>query len=176
VTSPTTLGLFTAGDRIRAAVQSLLAPIGTAAFPHFSRWMQEDRARGLRAAIRMLGLQMGLALLAYVTIASLSKPVILLLVGESFLDAVPVAQVLGLCIVCTAISNTLGMQVMLALDMERAFTRILTVCAAFGLALTASVAPGWHQLGAAAAVLTTEALVAGLMALVLWRRGVWRAR
>jgi polysaccharide transporter, PST family len=174
LTSPTTLGLFSAGDRIRAAVQSLLAPIGTAAFPHFSRWMQEDKMRGLGAARRMLGAQVGLALLAYAAIALLSRPVILLLVGESFLDAVPVAQVLGLCIVCTAISNTLGMQVMLALDMDRAFTRVLTVCAVFGLALTAIMAHEWHELGAASAVLTTEALVAGLMALVLWRHGVWR--
>ena len=176
LTSPATLGLFSAGDRIRAAVQSLLAPIGTAAFPHFSRLMQQDRTRGLAAARRLLAFQVAMALLACGAIALGARPLIVGLVGSSFIDAVPVAQVLGLCIVCTAISNTLGMQVMLALDMERAFTAILIGCAAVGIGMTAIWSAGWLQLGAAFAVLTTEALVAGLMAWFLWRRGVWKTR
>lgn len=176
LTSPTTLGLFSAGDKIRAAVQSLLTPLGTAAFPYFSLWMKEDRTRGLCAARRILAVQLGAALLGCGAIALGAEPVILLLVGETFIDAVPVAQLLGLCIVCTAISNTLGMQVMLALDMERTFVAILTGCAAIGIGMTALFAMRWQQMGAAFAVLSTEALVAGIMALVLWHGGVWRSR
>lgn len=176
LTSPATLGLFSAGDRIRAAVQSLLAPIGTAAFPHFSGLMQQDRTRRLVAARRLLALQVAVALLACSAIALGAEPMILNLVGDSFIDAVPVAQLLGLWIVCIAISNTLGMQVMLALDMERAFTAILIGCAAVGIGTTAILSAGWLQLGAAFCVLMAEALVAGLMAWVLWRRGVWKTR
>lgn len=174
LTSPATLGLFSAGDRIRAAIQALLTPVGTTAFPHFSRLMQEDKTRGLAAASRLLALQVALAFLAWIAIVLGAQTLVAELVGDSFIDAVPVAQVLGLCIVCTAISNTLGMQVMLALDMERTFTAILISCATVGIGLTAILSSEWLQIGAAFAVLATEALVSGLMAWVLWRRGVWK--
>lgn len=172
--SPVALGLFGAADRIRGAVQALLATVGTAAFPHFSRLMRENRARGLETARNVMLAQVGLALFACLAIATGAAPAIHQLVGDTFGPAVPVAQLLGLCIVCTAISNTLGMQVMLPLDMDRPFVLILSSCAAFGLLATIVFSSIWQQLGAALAVLCTEALVATLMALVLWRHGVWR--
>jgi O-antigen/teichoic acid export membrane protein len=172
MTNPAVLGLFSAGDKLRVAVQALLAAVGTSAFPRFARWIHVDRARGLAEARRLLMLQLALALIAVVVICVGAEPAIRLAVGPSFLAAVPVAQVLSLCIVCTAISNTLGIQVMLPLDMERSFTRILVASALFGLLATAWWSMAWQETGAAAAVLATEALVAGAMAYALRCRGV----
>lgn len=172
LTNPTALGLFSAGDKLRVAVQALLAVVGTAAFPRFARWIHEDRAQGLAAARRLLMLQLALAGIAVGLICLGAEAAIRLAVGPSFLAAVPVAQLLSLCIVCTAISNTLGVQVMLPLDMERLFTRILAASAIFGLLATAWWSTVWQEIGAAAAVLATEVLVAGAMAYALRRRGV----
>lgn len=172
LTNPTTLGLFSAGDKLRAAVQALLVPVGTAAFPRFARWFHEDRARGLAAARRLLVLQITLALVAATVICLSAKPAILLVVGPLFLPAVPVAQILSACIVCTAISNTLGVQIMLPLNMERQFTRILAASALFGLTVTIWWSSAWEEIGAASGVLATEIMVAGTMAWTLQRRGV----
>lgn len=172
LTNPTALGLFSAGDKLRVAVQALLAAVGTAAFPRFARWIHLDRARGLAAARRLLMLQLALALIAIGVISLGAEAAIRLAVGPSFLAAVPVAQILSICIVCTAISNTLGVQVMLPLDMDRSFTRILAGSALFGLLATVWWSTVWLEIGAAAAVLATEALVAGAMAYTLRRSGV----
>lgn len=172
LTNPTTLGIFSAGDKFRAAVQALLAPVGTAAFPRFALWIHEDRVRGLAAARRLLLLQVALALVVAAAIWFGARAAILLVVGPSFLPAVPVAQILSLCVVCTAISNTLGIQVMLPLDMERQFTRILAASALFGLVVTVWWSAAWQEIGAASAVLATEVMVAGTMAWTLRRRGV----
>jgi hypothetical protein len=56
--------------------------------------------------------------------------------------------------------------------MERSFTRILVASALFGLLATAWWSMAWQETGAAAAVLATEALVAGAMAYALRCRGV----
>lgn len=176
LTNPTTLGLFSVGDKLRAAVQALLAVVGVAAYPRFARWVHDDPVRALAAARHFLMLQVALALIAVGIVFFGAEAAIQLAGGPSFLPAVPVAQVLSLCIVCTAISNTLGMQVMLPLDMECSFTRILTLSALFGLGATAWWSVRWHELGAATALLATEALVAAAMGYVLWRRGIWRRK
>lgn len=176
LTNPTTLGLFSAGDKLRAAVQALLAAVGVAAYPHFARWFHDDPLRALAAARRFLMLQLTLALIAVGIVFFGAELAIRLAVGPSFLAAVPVAQVLSLCIVCTAISNTLGMQVMLPLDMERSFTSILALSALVGFGVTAWWSVKWHELGAAAGLLATETLVAAAMGFVLWRGGIWRQK
>ncbi len=170
--TPATVGLFGAADKMRAAVQSIVASVGVAAFPQFSLWMKEDRARGLKAARKVLVLQCALAILAIAAMLMLAEPAILLAVGTSFLPAVPVAQVLVFCIFCTAVSNTLGMQIMLPLNMDRAFSGILSLCAAVGLLAVWLLCSRWQAMGVALAVLGTEALVALLMALTLWHRKV----
>lgn len=170
--APAAVGYYSAGDKVRAAVQSLLAPIGVAAFPQFSRQMHGHRAEGLRAARRLLTLQVLLGLAASAAILVLAEPVIRRFVGEQFLPAVPAAQLLGLCIVAVGVSNTLGMQIMLPLEMERTFAAILGACAALGLLATALCCLWWQATGAAAAVLGTEVLVALAMAVTLRRRNI----
>jgi len=176
LTSPATVGLFSAGDKLRAAVQMLLAPIGVAAYPEQSRRMLADPGAALGTARQLLALQVALGVAAALAIALLAEPVIRVVIGEAFLPAVPAAQLLGLCIVFTAVSNTLGMQVMLPLGMERAFSVVLSLGAAIGLLTVWALAPRWQERGAALAVLAAELFVALAMAmvlaLVLWRRRV----
>lgn len=172
LTSPAAVGLFGVGDRIRGAMQALLAPIGTAAFPKFSVWLRDDRQQGLAAARRLLLLQLVLGSAATLAVAFGAQPVILILAGDAFLPAVPAAQLLGLCIVFTAVSNTLGMQLMLPLQMDRAFSVILGLGAGLGLGTVWLLAPHWGAVGAAVAVVSAEALVALLMMLWLRHRSV----
>lgn len=172
LTTPFTVGLFSVADRLRAALQALLAPLGVAAYPWFARSLHEDRAKGLVAARQLLWLQLGLAGLAALGLVLGAGPLLLLLGGEAYVDAAPAARLLGLCMVCTAVSNSLGVQLMLSLRMERAFATILVLAASCGLVATCLLAPLWQHTGAALAVLATEALVVLLMALHLRRRGV----
>lgn len=170
--SPLTVGLFAVADRLRAALQALLAPLGAAAYPWFARRLHDDRAQGLAAVRRLMGLQVALGCAAALVLALGAEPVLRLLGGEAYVAAVPAAQVLGLCMICTAASNSLGVQVMLSLHMERAFATILVVAASSGLLAVALLAPRWLHTGAAVAVLGTEALVVVLMAVHLRRQGV----
>lgn len=176
LTSPTVVGMFSAADKARIAGLTLLQPLTAATYPKFSRWLHEDPASGLDAARRVMWVQVAAALFGSVAIALLAEPAILWLVGVQFLPAVPTAQILGAGLVFTALTNALGVQVMIPLNMERAFTAILGAAAGCGLVAAWILCPIWLDRGAAVAVLGTEMLIVLLMALYLRHRGVsiWR--
>ncbi len=161
---------FGLADRIRGAVQTLLVPVGIVAFPRFSVWLRDDPVQGLAAARRMLVLQATLGAGAAVLIALLAAPVIRVFAGDAFLDAEPVAQILGLCILFNGISNTLGMQVMLPLGCVRAFAWVFMATAAFALLAISWGCRTGGASGAATALVIAEALAALLMATYLLRR------
>lgn len=177
LSTPLAVGLFSAADKARIAGQVLLQPITSAALPRLAHWMQQHPADGLAAARQLMRLQVGLALAGSALIWVVAEPFMRWVAGPQFLPAVTATRVLGLCLPFTALTNALGVQILLPLGHRRAFAAILVGAAACGLAAAALLAPRWGDRGAALAVLGTEVLIVVLMALALKRRGVavWRA-
>lgn len=172
LTSPGTLGIYSAADKLKGALQALLAPIGVAAFPKFSVLFAKDRNQGMSATGRILKLQLALAVGAVLTLLLVGEYLVRTIIGPQFLSAVPTAQILGLCMIFTAISNSLGVQLMLSLNMERAFSTILSICASLGVLWVWVLCAQWQETGAAVAVVATEALVALMMAAYLKHRKI----
>lgn len=170
--SPAVVGLFSAADKARIAGQVLLQPLTAVALPQLSRSLRDDRRGGLAAAAQVLRLQVALALALAVAIVVGAEWLMRLLGGQPFVAAVPTARMLGACLVFTALTNALGVQVMLPLNMDRAFAAVLALGATCGVAAQILLVPRWQERGAGAAVLITEALIVLLMAATLRQRGV----
>lgn len=177
VSTPAAVGLFSAADKARIALQTLLQPVATASLPTLTQLLRSDREAGLRAVWRIARFQLGLATGAAVLVMLLAHPMLALMAGPGFAQATPVAQVLGWCLVCTALTNALGVQLMVPLDLERCFARRLAAASLLGVALTALLGHHGEALGAALGVLATELLIAVLIVDALRRRGIrpWRA-
>lgn len=172
LTSPTTVGLFSAADKARVVGQTLLSPLTWVAFSTLSRRMHENIKQGLAMARQVMLVQLLLALAGTAAILLFAEPLLRIFAGPQFLPAVPTARILGLCLVFTALANALGAQVMLPLNMDRAFSVILGLAAGAGLVASSVLCPLWLDQGAAAAVLGTEVLIVVMMALYLRHRGV----
>jgi len=172
LTSPATVGLFSVADKARVAGQTLLAPLTAAAFPALSRRVHDDRTRGLVAARQVMLVQVGVAVVATLAILLFAEPLMALFAGPSFGAAVPTMRILALCLVFTALTNALGIQVMLPLNMDRPFATILATAAGIGVATSWVLCPVWQDRGAAVAVLLTEVLIVVGLAGWLHHRGV----
>jgi PST family polysaccharide transporter len=92
--------------------------------------------------------------------AFLAAPLIIRIVlGQGYEPAIPVMRVLSLLLPAIAVSTVLGVQWMLPLDMDGAYTKIIVCAGLLNLALAFCLAPRWKQMGMAWAVVVSEYMV-----------------
>ena len=133
--TPTILGLiagaanvghYVLADRIRMTVQSLIAPVSQTLFPRMSYLFVHDRPAAL-LLLRYSGrLVVFISLLASFTLFLLSKPIIFIAAGPNYHDAVAILRWLSPLPLIVAVSNLLGVQIMLAQGMIIEFNRVIT--------------------------------------------------
>lgn len=98
-----TVGLFTMADNLSGlATRETIAPIATTMFPAFARIADEpDRLR--EAYRRSSGLLAAIALVAGFGLAASAQAVIPLLIGEKWLEAVPMIRLLGVSVAISSL-------------------------------------------------------------------------
>lgn len=163
-------GQFAVADRVRTAVSGLIGPMTQGIYPFVCRLSNEDaeNAEGLRRLFfrGILGFAAILSLIVY-----FCAPLIVKIIGGSaFAAAIPILQVLAFVPLVTAISNTMGMQTMLPMHMDREYTLAATSAAVLGPLLVSVLAWNYGLTTAAIGILVTEIYVCVAFAWFLRRR------
>jgi O-antigen/teichoic acid export membrane protein len=102
VLNAASLGLYSAGDRLVRAVQSMLDPIGFALLPRMAR--SSDGSFWRRATLAMCAC-VGIALLATAALWIAAPIVVRLVFGSDFVEAVPLLRVEVLILPATALTS-----------------------------------------------------------------------
>lgn len=165
-------GYFSAAEKLIRAMQGLLLPVSQAIFPHMSSLAIESRDLALRFAARTLRWMGTISLAASCSIFMLARPVVLLLFGHSALSSLPIIRWIAFLPFLVALSNVLGIQIMVSLGLDKQFSRILVFAGFFNLALGIPLIWRYAALGAGASVLCTEFLVTAVMIVVLNRHKI----
>ncbi|SUE16998.1 MOP superfamily O-antigen transporter [Rhodococcus gordoniae] len=97
------LGLYSAGDRLVRAVQSMLDPIGFALLPRMARSSDDERF-WRRAGLAML-VCVGIAVVATAALWVAAPLIVRLVFGSEFVHAVPLLRVEALILPATALSS-----------------------------------------------------------------------
>lgn len=97
------LGLYSAGDRVVRAVQSMLDPIGLALLPRMAR-SGDDGGFWRRATLALLSC-VGIAVLVMALLWVFTPPMVLLVYGKDFAGAIPLLRVEVLILPATAVSS-----------------------------------------------------------------------
>jgi PST family polysaccharide transporter len=163
-------GQFAVADRVRVAVSGLIGPMTQGIYPFVCRLSHEEaeNAEGLRRLFfrGILGFAVVLSLTVYVC-----APLIVRIIGgNAFASAIPILQVLAFVPLVTAISNTMGMQTMLPMHMDREYTLAATSAAVLGPLLVSILAWNYGLTAAAFGMLVTEIYVCVAFAWYLRRR------
>ncbi len=103
VLTPASLGLFSAGDRLVRAVQSVLDPIGFALLPRMARIGHEDRF--WRRGVLALVVCVGIACLATAALWAAAPILVDLIFGHAFVDAVALLRLEVLILPATALTS-----------------------------------------------------------------------
>lgn len=124
------LGLYTVGSRLAVMPgQEIVRPLTATLFPAFSL-VKDDPVRLARAYARTQGMVTAIALPASLGFALLADPAVRLLLGEKWIAAIPVVQMIGVLYSL----DTLGSLVN-PLAMSRGETRVLFIRSCQKLAL-----------------------------------------
>lgn len=120
------LGLFTVGAEIAQIPSTdLTAPINRVIFPGFSR-LADDATQLRKTFLDVTAVTTMFAVPAAVGIAAVAEPLVLVMLGSKWIDAVPVIQILAVAAAISVVSAGNG-SAYLALGQPRLITVIATI-------------------------------------------------
>ncbi|HXG36598.1 MAG TPA: flippase [Dehalococcoidia bacterium] len=172
LTNHTVVGYYSAAEKIVKSLLGLLGPIAQAAYPRFSKLAAESKERALFWGRRMLLLMGSAGFAISVGILAGANIIVSPLLGSQFGPSVPVMRILAFLPFLISLSNVLGIQLMIPLGKDRAFTLILFGAGVLNVSLALLLAPAWHERGMAVAVLLSEIFVTSAMFLYLAKVGL----
>jgi PST family polysaccharide transporter len=98
----------------------------------------------------------------------LSSPLIVrLILGSDYIPSIAVMQILAWLCFLIAVSNVLGIQIMLPFGRDKAFTSIIFGAGVINVILAVLLVPTWYELGMALSVLISELFVTAAMFIYL---------
>jgi O-antigen/teichoic acid export membrane protein len=167
-----TLGYFGAADKIRNMAQALIAPLSNALYPRVNALFAEDTAKAY-ALVRKALYSMSAIMLAISVMLWAGAPwVVRIGMGPQYAPVVDVLRWMAFVPWLVTLNNVFGLQMMLPLGMKKRFSEILLGSGVFNVALLVPLSIRFGAQGAAMAVLATEALVTGSMALYLIQKKI----
>lgn len=172
IAGPVAVGYYTAADKIRQAVQGVIAPVSQAIYPRINALMAKDKLMAF-STIRKLLLIQGcgtfvLSLLLFI----FSEPIILLAYDSTYTNSIIVLKWLAWLPFVVGLSNVLGIQTLLVLGLNKVFSRILIVSGMLSLLLIFPLGSIFSQDGAAIVTFITELAVTCLMLLIIIKRKI----
>ncbi|SAL39878.1 flippase [Caballeronia humi] len=165
-------GYFAAGDKLIRAALGMLQPLRTAAYPRVSFLMHHARDEAFVFLRKMFVLQGGIASMISLCIFFGAPLAVKLLYGPQYEPTVDVLRWMAFVPLMSSLSDLFGVQTMLPLGMNSAFSRVLIASAVLNFGLLAVLAKLFGEQGAAATALIVETSIAAAMALTLHLEGV----
>lgn len=159
LTNPTVVGYYSAGEKIMKALLGLIGPIAQAAYPRFAKMAVDSKALALQWSRRMLFLMGGIGLALSIVLFIAAPLIVKIILSSQYERSIMVIRILALLPFLVAVSNVLGIQIMLPFRKDRLFTAILFGAGLVNLLLAFVLTPLWQELGMATAVLVSEVFV-----------------
>lgn len=175
VASEAAVGMFVAAYTLIKAALSLMAPVSQALFPRLSHLFAHERPRAEQMLRRLFVLQSGFGLVVSICVLVFSPFVVPLLLGDAFVKALPVLWWLAMLPFLISASNVLGIQIMVTLGHNAAFTQFLVVAGVVNVVFALPLSMLEGAMGAAVSMVIAELAVTVLMVFYIRAKepGIW---
>jgi PST family polysaccharide transporter len=167
----TQLAYFNLADKLRTVVQAMLNPVSQALFPRMSWLFQHNSAEAFVILRKFAVALMAISGFAGIILFVGAESLMVLLGGADFANGAEVLRWLAAVPAIVALSNLMGVQIMLPRGMNAAFTSILALASLISVVFLYSMTNEQGAVGAAQLVLGVEGFVTAAMAMYLWRFG-----
>lgn len=165
------LGIFSAADKLRQALQGLLNPVSQALYPKITRMMRDNSPTVVFEFLRkLLAIQSTFGFIVSIVCCLGAGILIPLIYGKSSsLEVITVFQILSWVPFVVSISNVFGIQTLLTSGHKRIFSRVILLGGVINIALISLLAFKLQAEGAAVAILITEAVITVCMMVAIIR-------
>lgn len=166
-TNNSTVGNFSAAERIVTAAKSIFVPISQAIYPISSERFSKNIESGISFVKRALVVVGSLMLLASIILFIFADTAVFLLLGPEFSDAILPLRIMAFVPFFVCVSNFLGVQTMINLNYTKAFSGILFSGAFLGILASILFVPIYSEMASAWITLLIELLISLSMGLYL---------
>lgn len=170
------VGYYTAAEKIARASLGLISPLTQAIYPNFAKIGSESKEQLFIVARKALYILGGVGLAASLLVFVFAPLIVRLFLGNDYEPSILPLRILSSIPLFVALSNLFGIQIMLPLKEDRAFTVILLLAGLVNFVLIFIFAPILGAVGSAIAFTGSEFFIALAMAIYLYnlRRSMMR--
>jgi len=153
------VGYFAAADKIRIAFQGLFSSMSQSVFPYVNKLLSESYEKFISFNKILFKVNAIVGVIISVTIFLLAEPIVKIVLGNEYVSSVLVLKIIGWLPLIIIMSNVMGIQTMLPLNKQNAFSFILFLAAIINLSLSFILVPKFLEIGTSISVLLTEVFV-----------------
>lgn len=172
ITNPSSVGYFSAAEKLVRAVTGLTIPIAQAIYPHIAALASNSRDAAYVFIRRLIRLQGIFTLVLSLLLFLFAGQLVALLFGNQFKASIVLVKWMALLPFVIGLNNILGTQIMLNFGMQKTFSRILIVVGVFSIGLIIPMTLWFDAEGAAITVFVAEFTQTMTMIVILKRLGI----
>ncbi|MDF2431626.1 MAG: hypothetical protein JWP44_1257 [Mucilaginibacter sp.] len=164
---------FSAASKMIIISQTLISiPLSQSLFPFIGERFGQSRTNGIDRVKRITPFITAFTFIAGVAIWMASPLIIYIFFGSAFTEAITVLRILSFVPLIIALSDLLGVQTMINLNMDKPFFRITLIGAILGLTLNFFLSRHFGAQGTAWAWVLTEVAITFFMWLFLFKNKI----
>lgn len=157
------VGIFSAANKLRAAIQGLLGPISQALYPRMVTLFSQSKSKAHKFLRKIFVIQVVVVFLGVLASYFLAPEILDLILGEAYLGSVSVFRILIWVPLVVAVSNIFGVQTLLAQGFDKIFSRVILFGGAWHLFFLIPAIYLFQDVGASIMILVTEVIIVALM-------------
>jgi len=166
----TIVGYFTAADKIRQAIQSLYSIISQVIYPHLSRLFNLSLQEGLHFINKIIKYVGSILLILSIIVFFTAEQIVITVLGIEYYESIIILRIISFVPLITFISNIYGIQIMINMNYERNFGRIIISAAIINLLFSFTLVPFLYAVGTSLSILLTEIFVTSSVFLFVRRK------
>lgn len=170
--TPVVVGYYTAAETVVRAVTGVFQPISQAVYPHISKLMIQSKEVAIHFIKKVLLIIGLVTLIASICLFLLAGPLVHFALGDKFLSSIIVIRILSFLPFITGVSGVLGVQTMLNLNMNKAFSNILIIASVLNILLALLFVFKFAEIGIASSRMIADVFITLSMYYYLKRKGI----
>lgn len=163
ISGPTSVGYFSAADKLIKSVLGLFSPISSAFYPRINAAVSRNKNEAIILIKKLFKLQISISLATSILIFFMSEWITIFLFGYEFMKSANILKILALVPFLISISNIYGIQTLLPFGYAKLFSKILIQSGCVSIFILIVLTTMFSEYGAAISVLVTEFIVTILM-------------
>jgi PST family polysaccharide transporter len=167
------VGYYSAAEKLIRAVISLSRPIYQTVYPHIMSLMKESEVKALVFIRRVIIYSFIFSIIVSGLIFVLSDFIVSLLYGENFELTILLLKLLSVLPIIVGLSNITGVQVMMAYDFKKEFSKIIVIIGFLSLLISIPLGYYFQAIGIAISSILVEFIILMAINIFIYKKNIF---